>query len=104
LRVSTFALKVYELVSQVPAGRVTTYGTLAAQLGNPLESRAVGAALRVNPHPVTVPCHRVVKATGELGGYGGEDKGGRKAALLLGEGVAVKSGRVDLSRYLFSWE
>ncbi len=82
---------------------MTTYGEIASKMGKPRASRAVGAALRANPTPVVVPCHRVVKQTGELGGYGGPKGTGRKAELLRGEGVVVESGRVDLSRYRFSW-
>jgi O-6-methylguanine DNA methyltransferase len=69
LKVSKFAARVYELVSEVPAGKVTTYGEVAARMGRPGASRAVGAALRSNPTPIVVPCHRVVMGDGELGGY-----------------------------------
>jgi O-6-methylguanine DNA methyltransferase len=94
---------VYALVSEVPKGKVTTYGEIAARMGKPKASRAVGAALRANPTPIVVPCHRVVKQNGELGGYGGPAGGGRKAELLRSEGVASKGGRIDLSKYLFTW-
>jgi O-6-methylguanine DNA methyltransferase len=82
---------------------VTTYGAIASKMGKPKASRAVGAALRANPTPIVVPCHRVVKRNGELGGYNGPNGTGRKAELLRGEGVVVRSGRVDLRRYLFTW-
>jgi len=101
--VSRFAARVYVLTSEVPRGKVTTYGAIAARMGKPGASRAVGAALRANPTPIVVPCHRVVKQDGELGGYGGPTGTGRKAALLRKEGVAVRGGRVDLSEYLFTW-
>ena len=100
---STFAAKVYKLTSEVPRGKVTTYGALAKRMGMPGASRAVGAALRANPTPIVVPCHRVVKQTGELGGYGGAKGAGRKAELLRKEGVEVRGGRVDLSTCLFTW-
>jgi len=87
----------------VPRGKVTTYGTIAAKMGKPGASRAVGAALRANPTPIVVPCHRVVKQDGTLGGYGGPTGTGRKAELLRKEGVAVRGMRVDLSKYLFTW-
>lgn len=90
-------------MSQVPAGRVTTYGAVASRMGKPGASRAVGAALRANPTPIVVPCHRVVKQDGALGGYGGAKGIGRKARLLRAEGVEVRGGRVDLSKYLFTW-
>jgi O-6-methylguanine DNA methyltransferase len=72
-------------------------------MGKPKASRAVGAALRANPTPVVVPCHRVVKHNGELGGYGGANGTPKKADLLRKEGVAVEGGRVDLSKCLFAW-
>ena len=103
MTVSRFAAKVYELTSEVPRGKVTTYGAIARKMGEPGASRAVGAALRANPTPIVVPCHRVVKQDGALGGYGGPTGTGRKAELLKGEGVAVSRGRVDLSKYLFTW-
>jgi O-6-methylguanine DNA methyltransferase len=100
---SEFAARVYALASEVPRGKVTTYGEIASKMGRPGASRAVGAALRANPTPVVVPCHRVVKRDGELGGYGGPKGTGRKAELLRAEGVEVSGGRVDLSKYLFTW-
>lgn len=103
MTVSRFAAKVYQLTSEVPRGKVTTYGTIASKMGKPRASRAVGAALRANPTPIVVPCHRVVKQDGGLGGYGGPTGTGRKAELLREEGVAVRGGRVDLSKFLFTW-
>ena len=103
MKVSKFSARVYELVSQVPRGKVTTYGEVAAQMGSPKASRAVGAALRANPTPIVVPCHRVVKQDGTLGGYGGAKGVGRKAELLRKEGIEVRKGAVDLSKYRFSW-
>ncbi len=103
MKSSRFAQKVYDVISEVPAGKVTTYGEVARRMGKPGASRAVGAALRANPTPVVVPCHRVVKRDGELGGYGGPKGTGRKAELLRSEGVAVAGGRVDLSKHLFNW-
>ncbi len=87
----------------MPAGKVTTYGAIAKKLGKPWASRAVGASLRANPHPIVVPCHRVVMSDGRLGGYGGARGTPQKAKLLRGEGVRVRKGRVDLSKFLFTW-
>ena len=89
------------MVSQIPEGRVSTYGTLARELKVPKASRAIGSILRANPHPIVVPCHRVVMSDGQLGGYGGSKGVTRKAALLRREGVKITGGRVDLGRYLF---
>ncbi len=66
-----FQLRVYEMACQVPHGETRTYGWVARNLGKPSASRAVGQALRKNPFPVLIPCHRVVSAHG-LGGFLGE--------------------------------
>jgi methylated-DNA-[protein]-cysteine S-methyltransferase len=100
--ISRFASKVYELTSKVPRGKVTTYGAIARRMGRPRASRAVGAALRTNPTPIVVPCHRVVKGDGSMGGYGGTGGIPTKARLLRKEGVKVRKGRVNLSEFLFT--
>ncbi|KKW41811.1 MAG: cysteine methyltransferase [Candidatus Magasanikbacteria bacterium GW2011_GWA2_56_11] len=93
----SFAETVYRLLLRVPAGRVTTYAALARAAGSVRAVRAVGNALHRNPRPVAVPCHRVVRSSGSLGGYvrGKEEK----KRLLEAEGVEVADDRVDLSRY-----
>ena len=60
---------VYDIVAQIPEGKVTTYGDIARALGRPGASRAIGRILNRNPNPVTTPCHRVIKSDGKLGGY-----------------------------------
>ena len=60
---------VYDIVAQIPEGKVTTYGDIARVLGHPGASRAIGRILNRNPNPVTTPCHRVIKSDGKLGGY-----------------------------------
>lgn len=92
----------YDLVSQVPYGRVTTYGHVARALGDVVASRFVGLAMSLNDDIVRVPCRRVVQSDGRLGGYtgGGPEK---KAALLSAEGVVVVDGKVtDLDGVLFA--
>jgi methylated-DNA-[protein]-cysteine S-methyltransferase len=98
----TFAQRCYALLRRVPEGRVTTYKAIAEALGSKAY-RAVGNAMRANPHPVDVPCHRVVKSDGTLGGYvSGADE---KAALLESEGVAVKEGKVvDFEKLLYRFQ
>jgi methylated-DNA-[protein]-cysteine S-methyltransferase len=61
------------LATDVVYGQVATYGELAARVGNPRASRAVGSAMSSNPIPIIVPCHRVVRAGGALGNYSGRD-------------------------------
>ncbi len=66
-----FQRRVLEAANQVPAGRVTTYGELARRIGQPRASRAVGNALGRNPVPIVIPCHRILREGGGLGGYTG---------------------------------
>jgi AraC family transcriptional regulator, regulatory protein of adaptative response / methylated-DNA-[protein]-cysteine methyltransferase len=69
IRGTNFQLKVWEALLQIPDGGVTTYGDIAGALHLPGASRAVGSAVGSNPVSWLIPCHRVIRATGELGGY-----------------------------------
>ena len=86
-----FPRRVLQATARVPFGRVTTYGDVARRAGSPRAARAAGNALGSNPIPIVVPCHRVIRSGGELGGYGG---GGpeRKAFLLRLEGAVDRIG------------
>jgi len=77
-----FQAAVLKYTASIPYGEVTTYGDLAAAIGTPRASRAVGGALHINRTPVVVPCHRVVGAKGRLTGFGG-GLDLKKALLLL---------------------
>jgi AraC family transcriptional regulator of adaptative response/methylated-DNA-[protein]-cysteine methyltransferase len=66
---TNFQLKVWNALLQIPDGAVTTYGALATAVGDPKASRAVGSAVGSNPISYLIPCHRVIRSTGELGGY-----------------------------------
>ncbi len=68
---SAFAKKVLAATSAIPYGSVSTYTEMATEAGSPRGSRAAGNALGSNPIPVIVPCHRVLRTGGNLGGYGG---------------------------------
>jgi len=98
----TFFEKVYEIVKQVPQGKVVTYGQVAYALGSPRAARQVGFALHVNPQPGIIPCHRVVNRFGRMApafAFGGEEV---QAALLREEGVEVDENyTVDLEKYIF---
>lgn len=84
-----FQRRVWQRLREIPRGRVVSYGELARELGSgPGAARAVGGAVGSNPLPVVIPCHRVVRADGGLGGFGGGLP--RKAALLRLEGVHVE--------------
>lgn len=66
-----FARKVLRRTARIPYGSVASYGDVAVGVGTPRGARAVGNALGANPIPVVVPCHRVVRTGGAIGGYGG---------------------------------
>lgn len=94
--------RIYEVVRQIPKGKVATYGQVALLAGNPRWARVVGYALHVNPEPGRIPCHRVVNRLGQVSSafaFGGENM---QIKLLEGEGVTLKDGRVDLS--VFQWK
>lgn len=86
--VTAFEKKVYRAVSKIPKGEVRSYKWVARQIGKPRACRAVGNALNKNPYAPTVPCHRVVKSDGSLGGFAKGVKA--KARLLASEGVDLK--------------
>lgn len=66
---TSFALKVYKVVLSIPIGEVRTYKWVARKIGSPRAYRAVGQVLKNNPYPLIIPCHRVIKSNGKLGGY-----------------------------------
>jgi methylated-DNA-[protein]-cysteine S-methyltransferase len=83
-----FTRRVLQATHAIPFGRVSTYREVAAEAGSPKATRAAGNALSANPIPIVVPCHRVLRTGGALGGYtGGLDK---KEALLRLEGVLLR--------------
>ena len=77
------------LARDVPWGEVVSYGELAAMAGRPRAARAVGSAMRNNPIPFVIPCHRVIAAGNKIGGYGGGRNAiALKRELLAREGVS----------------
>jgi len=80
-----FARRVLMADHAIPRGWVMTYGGLAATLGIPGGARAVGNVMAGNPFPLVIPCHRVIRSGGELGGFGGGLP--MKKALLTMEGI-----------------
>lgn len=95
--------KIYEVVRQIPKGKVATYGQVALLAGNPRWARVVGYALHVNPEPFVIPCHRVVNRNGGLApafAFGGKDA---QRSLLEQEGICFEpDGTVDLQKYLWN--
>ena len=83
-------------MESIPKGKVTTYGLIARKL-NTSAYRAVGNACRNNPYAPRVPCHRVVRSDGSVGGFGGKTSGKnveKKIRMLRTEGVEIKNGKV----------
>lgn len=96
--INPLAQKIYQLTQKIPTGLVSTYGEIARAIGKPRAARFVGLVLANNTDPA-IPCHRVVKEDGKIGGY---NKGvSKKIALLHNEEVLTERGRVNLSRHLF---
>ena len=85
-----FHRRVYDVARTIPVGRTSTYGGLAARLGDPGGARVVGEALGRNPFPVVVPCHRVLAASGKLGGFSAHGGAGTKRRMLLIEGALLE--------------
>lgn len=84
---------VYVLLSKIPSGKVSTYGDIAKALGHPKAARAIGRIIANNPNPISIPCHRVVKSNGEIGGFAyGEQM---KREILEKEGIKFQNRIVE---------
>ncbi len=93
-----FAEKVYAACARIPRGKVSTYASIARAIGKPGASRAVGNALNRNRSD-SVPCHRVVRSDGAVGGFAHGTQ--RKIGMLRAEGIEIEDGRVkDLRKAL----
>ena len=93
-----FNEKCYNLLKKVPRGKVTTYKEIARALGTKAY-RAVGNAMNKNPYSPNVPCHRVVKSSGEVGGFASGTR--KKTSMLKREGINIVKGKIDLKKYLY---
>lgn len=94
--------RIYDVVVQIPYGKVATYGQIAELAGNRRWARVVGYALHANPDPDNIPCYRVVNRLGEPSkafAFGGVN---RQIELLEAEGVTFVDGRVDMKKYVWS--
>ena len=83
-----FQRRVWQELCHIPCGEVVSYGEIARRIGQPKASRAIGQANHRNPIPILIPCHRVIAAHGDLGGYGGGLD--IKIRLLEHEGVRLE--------------
>jgi len=92
--------KVYKKLLEVPKGKITTYGELAKAIGLKNGQRVIGKIMNKNPYPVIVPCHRVIKSDGKIGGYAWGEK--VKAKMLSNEGIKIKNGKIlDVEKSIY---
>ena len=84
-----FQIKVWKAISRIPKGRIQTYKKIAKLIGKPKASRAVANACGQNPYLIKIPCHRVVRSDGNIGGYSGKGGMREKRRLLKNEGVII---------------
>lgn len=100
----SFQKRVWQVCAQIPRGRVTTYQLLAKILGSPRACRAVGNALNKNPQAPQVPCHRVVRSDGQIGGYANGQAA--KARILRQEGIQIdnKNRVVDFAKTVYEFK
>ncbi|MFZ5800342.1 MAG: methylated-DNA--[protein]-cysteine S-methyltransferase [Candidatus Omnitrophota bacterium] len=87
----SFKEKIWKAACEIPIGQTRSYAWIARKIGQPKAARAVGQALKKNPYPIIVPCHRVVSSNGSLGGYAlGKNK--KKLLLKLEKRIVEKLG------------
>ena len=89
LKGTKFQLKVWNYLKKIPRGKVKTYSEVAKAIGKPLAVRAVANAIGKNPLAPQIPCHRVIRSDGSLGGYSGKGGIKTKKLLLKKEGVTL---------------
>ena len=89
LKGTDFQIKVWKYLSKIPKGKVKTYKEIAVAIKSPNSARAVGNAVGKNPCAPKIPCHRVVKSDGSLGGYSGKGGIKTKRKLLKKEGITL---------------
>ena len=90
-----FYQKVWLACAQIPAGKTLTYGQLAKKIGSPNSARAVGTALSKNPFAPTVPCHRVLRSDGKMGGFSAKGGIKLKEKMLKYERETGKNASLD---------
>ena len=86
-RYSPFQQKVWLACATIPKGETRTYNWIAREIGKPGAARAVGAALGANPFAPAIPCHRVLRSDGKMGGYSGPGGIATKIKMLRKEGA-----------------
>ena len=92
--------RVYKKLSQIPKGKITTYGELAKAVDLKNGQRVIGRIMNKNHFPVIIPCHRVVNSDGKIGGYSYGEK--VKTKMLSQEGLEIKNGKIlDFEKRIF---
>ncbi len=94
-----FQLAVWAVCAKIPKGKVSTYTKIARAIDKPKAARAVGNALNKNPH-ASVPCHRVIRSDGSIGGFAHGTK--KKIEMLRKEGVKIKNGKTLTTHLLLN--
>ena len=89
LQGTEFQIKVWKAISNIPKGKILTYKELAKTIGKPKAARAIANACGKNPYPIKIPCHRVIRSDGSLGGYSGKGGIKTKKLLLKREGITL---------------
>jgi len=87
---TNFQIKVWNYLKKIPKGKVKTYLEVAKAIGKPKAFRAVANAVGKNPYPPKIPCHRVIRSDGSLGGYSGRGGINKKRRLLISEKISIK--------------
>ena len=101
-KITDFSRKVWRATKKIPKGKITTYKLLANAINKPKAYRAVGSALNKNPYAPKVPCHRVIKSDGSLGGFAQGKK--RKISLLKKEGFKITKEKIHgFKKHLFKF-
>ena len=90
LKGTNFQLKVWNYLKKIPRGKVKSYLDVAKAIGKPKAFRAVANAVGKNPYPPLIPCHRVIRSDGSLGGYSGKGGIREKRRLLSKEKIYLK--------------
>ena len=95
-----FQEKVFKVVQKIPKGKISTYKEIAKAINKPRAYRAVGNVLNKNKSKF-IPCHRIIKSNGSLGGFNKGQK--EKIKKLTKEGIKIEKGKINLEKYLFKF-
>ncbi|MEM3455234.1 MAG: MGMT family protein [Candidatus Micrarchaeia archaeon] len=90
-----FKERVYSILRKIPKGKVITYKRLAQLAGNNKAARVIGNLMRINKNPEKIPCYKVVKSNGAIGGYSAKGGIKKKIQLLKKDGIQIKNGKIE---------